>query len=333
MVSLSACVTHSARSRPSAEAIVYAGHRITYAQLRDRVHRGAALLRKRLIQPGQVVALLMKNSAAYIELAFASSHVGAVLLPINYRLSAEEVGYILEHSRASLLFIDDEFLPTADGFANVIVVDSSAQANSALLLQGDDGVASQEAHPSRPQDLFRLMHTYDNFMWKCLDHITTLGLSMSDRLLVVGPLYHVGAFDLPGMAVLLCGGTLVVQREFNPREALELIASERLTGGWMAPAMLNRCLAAEGPSLPLDSLKWLVGGGERTPEERIREFSGLFTHARYIDAYGLTETCSGDTFMEAGQEIAKIGSTGRGRARRAQHQGRRRNGAGPWYPG
>ncbi|AGW90264.1 hypothetical protein N234_09500 [Ralstonia pickettii DTP0602] len=56
------------------------------------------------------------------------------------------------------------------------------------------------------------------------------------------------------------------------------------------------------------SFKWLVGGGERTPEERIREFSGLFTNARYVDAYGLTETCSGDTMMEAGRETDKIGS-------------------------
>jgi fatty-acyl-CoA synthase len=61
----------------------------------------------------------------------------------------------------------------------------------------------------------------------------------------------------------------------------------------------------------LESVRWVVGGGERTPEARIRAFSELFTRARYIDAYGLTETCSGDTMMEAGREIEKIGSVGR----------------------
>jgi fatty-acyl-CoA synthase len=59
------------------------------------------------------------------------------------------------------------------------------------------------------------------------------------------------------------------------------------------------------------SLRWAIGGGEKTPEARIRAFSQFFTNARYIDAYGLTETCGGDTFMEAGREIEKIGSTGR----------------------
>jgi fatty-acyl-CoA synthase len=61
----------------------------------------------------------------------------------------------------------------------------------------------------------------------------------------------------------------------------------------------------------VSSLRWAIGGGEKTPEARIRAFSQYFTIARYIDAYGLTETVGGDTFMEPGLEITKIGSTGR----------------------
>jgi fatty-acyl-CoA synthase len=60
----------------------------------------------------------------------------------------------------------------------------------------------------------------------------------------------------------------------------------------------------------VSSVRWIIGGGERTPEARIRQFSGYF-RGRYIDAYGLTESCSGDSFMEAGREIEKIGSVGR----------------------
>jgi acyl-CoA synthetase (AMP-forming)/AMP-acid ligase II len=155
-------------------------------------------------------------------------------------------------------------------------------------------------------------HTYDNYYWKCLDHIVSLGLTSAERLLVVGPLYHVGAFDLPGLAVLLVGGTICVVRDFEPDAVLAAIARERLTGGWAAPVMLNGLLAAGTDARhDLSSLRWLVGGGERTPEERIRQFSTLFTRGRYVDAYGLTETCSGDTLMEAGFEISRIGSTGR----------------------
>ena len=137
-------------------------------------------------------------------------------------------------------------------------------------------------------------------------------MSAVDRLLVAGPLYHVGAFDLPGVAVLWVGGTLSILRDFAPDRALAAIAQERLTGAWLAPVMLGSILShPDRGAYNLESVRWVVGGGERTPEARIRGFTSLFTRGRYIDAYGLTESCSGDTMMEAGREIEKIGSVGR----------------------
>ena len=323
MVSLSASVTWWARTEPQRTAMTYRDHRISYAELRRRTAAGAGLLAARGVQPGDVVALLMKNSAAFVELALAVSHAGAVLLPINYRLGAEEVAYIAGHAGAKLMFVDDELLDAAKGCDAIIALDETAQADSSVLAKGC--APREQPHASVPADLFRLMytsgttdrpkgvmHTYENYAWKCLDHMTALGLTRDERLLVVGPLYHVGAFDLPGLAVLLVGGMLAVMRDFEPEATLALIERERLTGGWMAPVMLNRSMACEARErFDLSSFRWLIGGGERTPEERIREFGTLFKAARYIDGYGLTETCSGDTLMEAGREIEKIGSTGR----------------------
>lgn len=322
MIGLSASVAWWARTQPSREALVYGDQRISFGQLQQRVEAAAGLMTAQGVRPGDVVALLMKNSAAFIELSLAISHMGAVLLPINYRLGGEEVAYILEHAGAVLLFSDEEFQACA-GTARCLVLDEAAQADSRLLAPG--GAPLDVPHPGKPQDLYRLMytsgttdrpkgvmHTHDNAAWKCFGHVTALGLGRDDRLLVVGPLYHVGAFDLPGLAVLAQGGMLAVLRDFDPDATLALIERERLTGGWMAPVMLNRILAMPGRDrYNLDSFRWLVGGGERTPEERIREFDSLFTKARYVDAYGLTETCSGDTLMEPGREIEKIGSTGR----------------------
>jgi fatty-acyl-CoA synthase len=157
-----------------------------------------------------------------------------------------------------------------------------------------------------------VMHSYRNFYAKSADQIIELGLSTTTRLLVAGPLYHVGAFDLPGIAVLWSGGMLCIQRDFDPAAALDLIARERLTGAWLAPVMAGALIAGQAEA-PRDasSLEWVIGGGERTPESRIREFSAAFPNARYIDAYGLTETCGGDTLMERGRELEKIGSVGR----------------------
>ena len=321
MVALTAAVRFHARQTPQRDALVYGGERVTYGALWERSTRLAGMLAARGTVKGDVVAVLMKNSAAFIEIALAASHAGAVLLPINFRLAAEEVEYILGHAGAKLLFVDEELVSSAGGFEPRVVVDARAQKG--MLAQGSAPLERAAALAST--DLFRLMytsgttdrpkgviHTYNNYYWKCLDHVAALQLTAGDRLLVAGPLYHVGAFDLPGLAVLIAGGMLCVLREFDPEAALETIARERLTGSWMAPVMLNRLLAHAGRErFDLSSLRWLIGGGERTPEQRIREFTGLFRHGRYIDAYGLTESCAGDTLMEAGMEIAKIGSVGR----------------------
>lgn len=322
MVSLSASIAYHARVNPELLALVYGDQRISYGSLIQRVHRLAGYLASRDVGKGDIVALLMKNSAALIEIAYAVSHLGAVLLPINFRLAPPEVAYILEHAGAKLLFVDEELLASAGEFVNRVTVDGAAQSDSNRI--SGNARPIEHAAALKPQDLFRLMytsgttdhpkgviHTYDNYYWKCLDHIAVLGLTAAERLLIIGPLYHVGAFDLPGMAVLMVGGSLCVLRDFDPDAAFAAIQKERLTGGWSAPVMLNGMLAAPGrENYDLSSFRWLIGGGERTPDQRIREFKSLFKEGRYIDAYGLTESCSGDTFMEAGREIEKIGSTG-----------------------
>jgi fatty-acyl-CoA synthase len=180
-------------------------------------------------------------------------------------------------------------------------------------------------HVRQPRDLMRLMYTsgttdrpkgvmltYENMYWKSADQTLVLGLNADTRLLVVGPLYHVGALDLPGIAVLWHGGMLSIHRNFEPEQALAAIETEKLNAAWFAPVMTTAILTCPTRDrYDVSSLQWAIGGGEKTPEVRIRAFSDCFKSARYIDAYGLTETCGGDTFMEAGREIEKIGSTGR----------------------
>ena len=326
MLSVTASVAWWARSEPDRLALVYGDQRLSYSQLQNRVECAARLLSIQGVRQGDVVAILMKNSAAFLELSLAVSWIGAVLLPVNYRLGQDEVAYIAGHAGVKLLFVDEELESSVPDGLETVRVNSEAQQDSRKLLSASAAQGQAPAPAAvRPDSLYRLMytsgttdrpkgvvHTYGNVAWKSMDHITALGLNKEDRLLVIGPLYHVGAYDLPGVAVLMAGGTLVVEREFAEQQALSLIDTEQITGAWMAPVMLNRCLAVSDRSrYSLKSLKWVIGGGERTPEERIRQFSGLFPNARYIDAYGLTETCSGDTLMEAGREYEKIGSTGR----------------------
>ncbi|MEO1199037.1 MAG: AMP-binding protein [Pseudomonadota bacterium] len=324
MKNLTRYVEFHARLRPDADALVFAGEHISWSAFHDRILATAAGLAEHSVGPDTIVALAMKNSPAFLELTYALSHLGAIALPLNYRLSAEEVGYIVDHAGTALALADEELLGlTSDLTIPVLTVDAEAQRDSRALFGGIRHQAP--IVPRSGDDLYRLMYTsgttsrpkgvmitYDNLYWKNVDHIIALQVSAEDRLCVVGPLYHVGGCELPGLAVHMAGGTILLLRDFDAVATLDMIATERATGIWLAPVMTNAILA-EPSARRFDTscLKWCIAGGERTPESRIRSFVEAFPATRYVDAYGMTETVSGDTLMEPGFEIAKIGSVGR----------------------
>lgn len=327
MFNLSGYLSVNARQTPTAEALVYEDLRIDWQTLEQRVGQLAAALAKRGVGEDTIVALMMKNSPAFIELIYAISHLGAVVLPLNFRLSADEVRYITNHAGAAIVIADDVFQQqAAPAGLPMVVLDRAAQRNVAAALWDISHTPRSVPMAIRGRsDLFRLMytsgttshpkgvvHSYDNFYWKCFDHALSLGLNRQTRLLVVGPLYHVGACDLPGLGVHLAGGTLVIQRDFDPVRVLQAIARENIDGLWLAPVMINDILALDTADNPdVSSLRWCIAGGERTPESRIQSFVARFPNATFIDAYGMTETGSGDTLMDPGRELEKIGSVGR----------------------
>src|SRR5216683_2988169 len=281
MIDPSSFIAFHARQTPERRALKYRGEEITYAAFHTRIQTVGGWLASRGIGPDDVVAVLMKNSAAFLDIAFAASHVGAIFLPINFRLASDEIAYIIENSGARLLIADEEFRASAAGPAPIVLVDVAAQSNATRLGPEAKPV---KAHRRLPSDLMRLMYTsgttdrpkgvmltYDNIHWKSVDHVLALGLSRDTRLLVAGPLYHVGALDLPGIAVLRQGGMLSILRDFDAAQCLAAIESDRLDGAWLAPVMTTSILTLpDRGRYDVSSLRWAIGGGEKTPEARCR---------------------------------------------------------------
>ncbi|MFI1921780.1 long-chain fatty acid--CoA ligase [Streptomyces sp. NPDC020377] len=335
MHNFSSILDHHLAQRPDAVAVTQEDRRLTVRTLHDRVTRLAAGLTELGVGRGDVVGLLLHNRPEFLELVYAVNRVGAVFLPLNYRLSEDEWAYILDHSRAKAVVTEPEFLRAADriaerltGLERGILVDGAAPSDRwtgyEALLERHRG-ARVEPVDVEPDDLQRLMYTsgttsrpkgvritYGNLHAKNVAQIVQFGLTAADTTLVAGPLYHVGGLDMPALAVLYAGGGVVLQRRFDAAGVLRAIQEHGVTNAWLAPVMVNAVLEVpDRESYDTSSMRFIVGGGEKTPEPVLRRIMNAFPNAWFADAYGLTETVSGDTFLDRGHALSKLGSVGR----------------------
>jgi acyl-CoA synthetase (AMP-forming)/AMP-acid ligase II len=156
------------------------------------------------------------------------------------------------------------------------------------------------------------MITHANLAWKNLAHIVELGFTGADLGLACGPLYHVGALDLTTTSLIAVGATIVLHRQFDPAAVVDELERSQVTTVWLAPAMINAIMALpDVERRDLSSVRVVVNGGEKMPLPLIERLGRTFPSAWFADAYGLTETVSGDTFLDRDSIVTKRGSVGR----------------------
>ncbi|HTR68855.1 MAG TPA: long-chain fatty acid--CoA ligase [Mycobacteriales bacterium] len=326
-------LAHHARRTPDKALAIDGGEVSTYADLAARTSATATGLAERGVGRGDVVGLLSYNCTEFLEVLFAANHLGAIAMPINWRLAAPEVRYILEHSQARALVCDAALVDlataavegmTAQGLVQVCIAATPPTGWTALADLRVDGPCAPCA-PCAPDDVHRLMYTsgttgrpkgvmltHANLAWKNLAHIVELGFTSEDLGLACGPLYHVGALDLTTTSLIAVGGTTIIHRAFDAAAVVEEIERSRVTAVWLAPAMVNAIMAL--PDIDrrdLSSVRLVVNGGEKMPIPLIERIKTVFSRAWFADAYGLTETVSGDTFLDRDSILTKRGSVGR----------------------
>ncbi len=330
-------LAHHAARTPDKALTVFRGETTTYREMADRSAALAASLRAHGVGAGDVVALLSYNCPELLEALFAANHLGGIAMPINWRLAAPEVRYILEHSGATALVCDAELLELADaataGIEGTMARVAIAEAGGALegwLALADVRAAGAPAAdpawvPAAPEDVHRLMYTsgttgrpkgvmlsHANLAWKNLAHLVEFGFQGDDLGLACGPLYHVGALDLTTTTLIAAGATVIVHRAFDAAAVVDELERSRVTTVWLAPAMVNAIMALpDVESRDLSSVRVIINGGEKMPIPLIERIQRTFPSAWFADAYGLTETVSGDTFLDRDSIITKLGSVGR----------------------
>ena len=179
--------------------------------------------------------------------------------------------------------------------------------------------------PAAAGDLHRLMYTsgttgrpkgvmltHANLAWKNFAHVTEFGFTADDVGLACGPLYHVGALDLVTTTMISVGATTIVHTTFDAAQVVDEIERSRVTTIWAAPAMVHAVLDVPGiETRDLSSVRVIIAGGEKMPIPTIERIRSTFPSAWFADAYGLTETVSGDTFLDREHTVSKLGSVGR----------------------
>ncbi|KLT16013.1 fatty-acyl-CoA synthase [Neobacillus vireti] len=333
-MNFSSVVNKWAEENPYKEVIVYENKRITYKELNDRVNALAQGLLSLGIEQGDRVGILVYNCSEFFETIFAVNRIGAIFLPLNFRLAPDELAYILGNAGAKALISEDDFhneidsirenLPELQHYVSLSVTEDKSWKSYQKLIDSNLGTQVLDAHVEL-NDLHRLMYTsgttsrpkgvkisFENLYWKNIGHIWNFNIGPDDKTLIVGPLYHVGGLDLPSTGVLYRGGSVVILRKFDPEQVLAAIEQEKPTNIWLAPAMVNMLLQFEqAHRYNLDSIRFIIAGGERMPEPLIERVQKLFKNAWFCDAYGLTETVSGDTFLPRSKTFEKLGSVGK----------------------
>jgi len=330
-VNLSRLIEHHADRFPERPAFGFGDAVVGYGQLLERTRRTAGALRENGVGRGDVVGVLLYNRLEFVELMLATSHLGAIFMPLNWRLAPPELAYILDHAGARVLVSEPELEPSVEPVRGELGCERFLRVGEAG--NGWEGLAElvaaaapvPEPADTGPDDVHRLMYTsgttarpkgvaitFGNLQAKNAAHAVELGFTAADRGLAAGPLYHVGALDLTTTTLLYVGATSFVLPRFEAAAVLDAIERHAVTALWLAPAMVNAVLAEPSPERrDLSSVRLVVDGGEKMPLPLIDRLLAAFPNAWYADAYGLTETVSGDTFLDERHTREKLGSVGK----------------------
>ena len=275
------------------------------------------------------------NSREFMEAYFALAKIGAVVVPLNWRLVADELEFILKNSGTKRLLFDDDFVDTvADLHARgdktdiqhwlqVNRSDDVAYFAESYAAFRDAGSTAEPEIVGQDDDILYIMytsgttglpkgvvHTHNTAIWAIVTIAATAYYYEADRYLAALPMFHVGALT-PLAANVYRGATSVVMRSFEPTLAWELIDRERITTGLMVPAMLNFMLQVDGfaERFEYSQVRWIMTGAAPVPVALTQTYIDMGINI--LQVYGMTETCGPACLMDAENALQRPESTGK----------------------
>lgn len=327
-------LTARARLTPQREALLYThtGERFTYAQLNARANRAANWLRALGVNKGDRVSILAHNSVIYLDLFYGLAKIGAIFAPLNWRLTARELSYIVGDCEPQVVLCGPEFVATLNEMREVlrgahIVSVEGARIEGARMYE-DETARASDAEPERPpldaDDPYCILYTsgttgrpkgavlpHRQILWNCINTTTSWGLREDDVSPVLTPLFHAGGLFAFLTPLFYIGGRIVLARTFDAEQSLRLIVQEKCTVVLGVPTLFQMWYnTAYFQQADFSCVRFWINGGASIPvplmEAWVKAKGGVFRQG-----YGLTEVGPNCFSMTDEESVLKRGSVGK----------------------
>jgi fatty-acyl-CoA synthase len=319
---------------PEREALteLATGQRYTYGELNARANRLANWMRRLGIEKGDRVSILAHNGLPYLDLFYGLAKIGAIFAPLNWRLVARELSYILNDCESKLLICGPEFVGVLAEMRSQLSVThyvgvEGAQIPGALAYEAGLAEASPD-EPERPpldqDDTYAILYTsgttgrpkgalipHRQVLWNAINTIGSWGVRETDVSPVFTPLFHAGGLSAFLTPILYVGGRIVLSRTFDVEETLRAIIDEKCTVVLGVPTIFQMWMDSPNfPEADFGHMRFFISGGAPLPVALVEEWlaakGGVFRQG-----YGLTEVGANCFSMTDEEAVSHMGSVGK----------------------
>ena len=326
-LSVSDLLTRRAKLSPNKLAVVCENVRRTFKEANERANQLAAAMKSIGIEKGDRVGIMALNESEFVDVFFGLGKIGAIMVPINFRLAGPEVKYILENADTKILIFSKEFQETIDGYRDIL----SAEKYFVISDDTPDWADSYESFISphttdEPElegfddDTVAILYTsgttgkpkgaeltHSSMFWVAVTMGATLG-GVGDKALVTLPLFHIGALAFFPLCVHT-GKSMVFMRAFDPQLFLKIMEKEKITFMGIVPVMLMFIRSIpDYDKYDWSSIKLILVYASPVPDSLIKEYAASGIEVRQL--YGMTEVSGPGTVIDSENALKRVGSCG-----------------------
>jgi feruloyl-CoA synthase len=322
------------RRHPDHPALEWDAESLTYTQLQDAACRAATVFADHGVLPGDRVMVMTLNDPGFVIAMYGLWRCGAVLVPVNHKMTPPEIAQVAEHSRAVFGVVSDRLEETArEGAPDIVWLTTGREPGSfedavtaAAPYQGDlvdetdyAQVLYTSGSTGRPKGCVMTHRAVSSI---APNMVSNMPFTPDERMLMSMPVWHASPLNNWLLTTFFVGGTVVLMREYDPKQFLSVLEEKRITAvfgapvAFIAPVQLARAGAADGVRQPSDydlsAVNMLIYGAAPLGEEMARMLIDAYGTDRFYQVYGMTETGPAGSLLTPADQVRKAGSIGRG---------------------